>query len=62
MKTYAKIISVGVGIVAFATSCQCKICTKDGENTVNVCRDNYNSDDAYNDAVGYYQLGGYDCK
>ncbi len=42
-------------------SCECKVCRKSGENDVKVCRDNYNSQDEYNQALGWYQLGEYSC-
>ncbi len=61
MKTYAKIILVALGFSFMAISCECKACKKDGANEVKVCRDNYSSDDDYNDAIGFYQLDGYNC-
>lgn len=61
MKTYAKIIIMLLGISTVLMSCQCKVCKKSSENDVQVCRDNYNSDDEYNQALGWYQLGEYSC-
>ncbi len=61
MRKYAKTILLTLGIGLFLVSCQCKTCTKAGENDVKVCRDNYSSEDDYNEALGFYQLGGYSC-
>ena len=61
MKKYAQIMVVVLGFSAFLASCQCKTCTKSGENDVKVCRDNYETEEDYNDALGIYQLDGYNC-
>ena len=61
MKKYAHIILVAVVLTGFLTACQCKTCTKSGENDVKVCRDNYQTEEDYNDALGVYQLSGYSC-
>lgn len=61
MKGYAHIIILAIGLMSFLTACQCKTCTKSGENDVRVCRDNYETEEDYNDALGIYQLNGYSC-
>jgi hypothetical protein len=61
MKKYTKIIFLTLGIGLFLASCQCKTCSKSGENDVKVCRDNYQNDDDYNQSLGAYQLNGYTC-
>lgn len=62
MKTYIKIIILTLGIGTILTSCECKTCRKEGENDVRVCRDNYDSEDEYNQALGWYQLAEYSCE
>ena len=62
MKKFGTIILLALGFTAFMASCNCKTCSKSGENSVQLCRDNYNSDDDYNSAQGVYQLNGYECK
>ncbi len=61
MKISLKIFLVVIGMAGFLASCRCKVCTKEGENDVRVCRDNYETEDDYNQALGWYQLGEYSC-
>jgi hypothetical protein len=61
MKAYIKIIILTLGIGTFLASCECKVCKKEGENDVKVCRDNYDTQEDYNQALGWYQLGGFSC-
>lgn len=61
MKFSIKYILFVFGAVLFLASCQCKTCTNEGENDVRVCRDNYETEDDYNEALGWYQLSGYSC-
>jgi hypothetical protein len=61
MKKHVHVIVFMLGFAGFLTACQCKTCTKSGENDVRVCRDNYETEEDYNDALGVYQLGGYSC-
>jgi hypothetical protein len=58
---YAKLAILTLGLGLFLASCKCKTCTKSGENDVKVCRDNYSSDEDYNNAIGFYQLDDYSC-
>ncbi len=63
MKTYAKIKSFLVILCmgCLLVACECKVCTKPGENDVRVCRDNYATQEDYNQALGWYQLSEYSC-
>jgi hypothetical protein len=61
MKQYIKWLFPVLGTIIFLASCQCKTCTKEGENDVRVCRDNYETEDDYNQALGWYQLSEYSC-
>jgi len=61
MKTSLKIAAMMFGFAIVLTSCECKMCRKEGENDVKVCRDNYDSQEDYNQAVGVYQALNYDC-
>jgi len=61
MKKYAKFLIFSMLLSIVLVSCECKVCRKSGENDVKVCRDNYNSQDEYNQALGWYQLGEYSC-
>jgi len=60
MKKYSKLIILAVGMVAFLASCQCKTCKRDGDPSVQVCKDG-GSEQEYNNSIDNLVAGGYDC-
>jgi len=48
-------------VIAVSMSSCCKTCSKTGQNSVQVCRNNYNTEEDYNNAAAYYTLAGYSC-
>jgi len=61
MKTSKIYLAFVLGLGLVLASCECKKCTKENENSVDVCRNNYDSQSDYEDAVTGYQLMGYGC-
>lgn len=60
MKKVLLITSLVLVMAGSLTSC-CKTCTKPGENSVTICRDNYSSEQDYNDMIAWYTLAGFTC-
>lgn len=60
MKKVFLTISAVFVIAASMSSC-CKTCTQSGANSVQVCRNNYTSDQDYTNAVSVYEAFGYTC-
>ncbi len=60
MKTILLVVSVMV--VLGASSCRrCVACKKHGVPVEKICRDSYNNEDSYNQAIGDKQNAGYVC-
>lgn len=60
MKKVFLIASLVFVVAGSLTSC-CKTCTQAGYNSVQVCRDNYNTEQDYTNAVSIYEALGYTC-
>jgi hypothetical protein len=60
MKKMLLSLSVIIVLAGTLSSC-CKTCAKTGENSVQVCRNNYNSDQDYTNAVSFYEAFGFTC-
>jgi ABC-type oligopeptide transport system substrate-binding subunit len=53
-------LSIAFLLTATLSSC-CKTCAKTGENSVQVCRNNYNTEQDYTNAVSVFEFLGYTC-
>jgi len=60
MKKSVLVLAMFIVALTSLTSC-CKVCRKEGQNNVEVCRNNYDNDEDYNSAIGWYQVGGFTC-
>lgn len=60
MKKLMLAVSVAFVLAGSLSSC-CKNCTQSGSNAVQVCRDNYTSDQDYTNAISVYEAFGYTC-
>lgn len=60
MKKVLFIASFALLVAGSLTSC-CKTCTKPSNPSVQVCRDQYSSDQDYNNQIAWLQLAGYTC-
>lgn len=47
---------------ATLTSCKCQLCSKDNLPDQRFCKDDFNSNNDYNDAIDFWENLGYKCK
>jgi hypothetical protein len=59
MKIFALILPLG--ILTLSSCSECSVCTKTDSPEVRICRDDYDEDQDYHNAIGFMELAGYDC-
>jgi len=62
MKTVQiSLIALALGGLSLASCSKCQTCTDNDSPEVRICRDDYDSDDEYNNAIDVTEALGYDC-